>query len=136
MTDTLWHYTCVHGRAALGKGGTLVPAALQRPDIADVVNPAARALMEMVWATDLCPPDPYALGLTAATIQCDRTAFRYAVPAAAFLHWGRVRHNVHPALVNALELAYMAEPAHWWVAWGPVEGAVLSPWGDGPERGA
>lgn len=122
---TLWHYTCVHGRIALGVGGTLLPVALQRPDVAERVNPAAQELLAMVWATDLSYPDPFALGLTRATIVCDRTRFRYRVPASAFTRYGRVRHRMRPDLRNALESAYMAEPVHWWVAFTPVEGATL-----------
>lgn len=127
MTARLFHYTCTHGRNALGPGGTLIPVVLQRPDAVAMINPAARALLGMVWATDMAAPDVWALGLTRDTIQCDRTRYRYSVPAASFYRWGRVRHNMEPALVDALELAPGAEPVHWWVAFEPVEGAVYDP---------
>jgi hypothetical protein len=135
VTAPLFHYTCTHGRVALGVGGTLQPPFMQGAN-PDRVPDDAAPLLAMVWATDLSTPRADALGLTRTTITCDRTLFRYTVPAAAFNRWGRVRSQLPTPLVDALELARGAEPAHWWVAFGAVEGAVYAPARDGPTRRA
>jgi hypothetical protein len=125
----LWHYTCSHGRADIGESGLLLPiatqAAMGREIDRGMIPPYAAPLLCMVWATDMDNPEPEPLGLTRDTTPCDRTAYRYAAPADAFTHWGRVRGRLHPRLVDGLELARGAEPARWWVAFGPVP-AVLS----------
>lgn len=127
----LWHYTCAHGRAHLGDRGTLQPPFMQGADATRVPD-VASALLAMVWATDMATPDPDALGLTQHRLTCDRTAYRYAVPVYAFQRWGRIRGQLPATLVDALELATGAQPARWWVTFGPVPGAVYSPARDGP----
>lgn len=125
MTATLWHYTCDHGALALGEAGTLIPPLWQVESVPEGFPPLAYALLSLVWATDLDPPDRYALGLTRDTMaqRCDRMAYRYTVPARSFVRWGRIRSALPPGLSDALEQAPGAMPAHWFVAQGPVEGA-------------
>lgn len=121
---TLWHYTCAHGDLAIGPRGILLPALWQIHEVPMGLPTDAYALLGLVWATDMDAPDRQALGLTSATLSCDRMAHRYAVPAEAFTPWGRIRHRMSTALVDALELANGAQPAHWWAAEGPVSGAL------------
>lgn len=121
----MWHYTCAHGRAALGEGGTLLPPLWQVESVPGGFPVAAYALLGLIWATPTDAPDRLALGLTSATIDCDRMRFRYSVPAEAFTPWGRMRHRMPTEVVDALELSPGAEPASWWVADRPVEGARL-----------
>lgn len=127
MSDTLFHYSCAHGRERIGEHGVLLPPLWQIGEIPTSLPPDAVALMGLVWATEAEVPEPYALGLTSSTLSCDRTAYRYRVPAWQFARWGRVRSRFPAALVDALETARGAEPAQWLVAEGPVEGAVLDP---------
>jgi len=123
MTSTLWHYTCAHSLDALDHSGTLLPPLWQIDSVPGGLPIAAYALLGLVWATDMDPPDRAALGLTSATLSCDRMRHRYAVPGEQFTHWGRMRHRLPTELVDALELATGAQPAHWWVSDTPVEGA-------------
>jgi hypothetical protein len=118
----LWHYTCEHGALALGNSGTLRCAG-QLVDEVPALPLGGAELLTMVWATDMDPPDAQALGLTSNTLSCDRTAYRYRVPAHAFTHWGRVRGTLPGQLVDALELAHGAQPRRWWVSFTPVAGA-------------
>lgn len=120
--SALWHYTCHHGALALGDTGTLLCAA-QQVDEAPPLPLGADMLLQMVWATDMSPPERAALGLTSNTIDCDRMAYRYRVPSYAFRRWGTVRSSLPTQLVDALELAPGAQPAVWWVSFSPVAGA-------------
>jgi hypothetical protein len=123
MSGTLWHYTCAHARRDIGDRGTLLPVVALRPLYAAraaEAMPATAALFTMVWATDLEPPEAGPLGLTRWSIPCDRTEYRYEVPADAFTRWGHVRGRYAPELLDLLELAVGAEPARWWVSFEPV----------------
>lgn len=116
MAGPFWHFTCEHGRAALGDAGELVPAVLLVPD------PARLALWwpaRLVWLSDLPYPDRQALGLTSHLITCDRTAHRYRVTDAATVQpWARARRPFrHEAA--ALEVPG-TRPAHWYVSGEPV----------------
>lgn len=123
MSDTLWHYTCAHGDLAIGPRGILLPPLWQIAEVPLGLPIAAYALLGLVWATDMDPPERAALGLTSATLSCDRMTYRYAVPGGAFTRWGAMRHRLPTELVDALELASGAQPARWWVTDRPVEGA-------------
>lgn len=125
MSRELWHYTCQHGRDQLGDRGTLLPRALQAGSAHREHSPIV--LECLVWATDLAEPRAWALGLTSLMLDCNRTAHRYSVDPRAFQRWGRLRSAVDPVLVDHLELAPWAEPAHWWVALGPVPDALYAP---------
>lgn len=125
MSDLLWHYTCAHTRERLGERGTLFPPLWQISNVPGGLPVAAYALLGVVWATDADDPPHAALGLTSATLSCDRMAHRYSVPREAFTRWGRFRSRFPAELVEPLETALGAEPALWWIAEGPVEGARL-----------
>jgi hypothetical protein len=102
---TLWHYTCDHGLAGIGK-----PYGWARP-FSDGV----------VWLTDLDAPVPDALGLTSHLLTCDRTAHRYrVVDAWAASPWMEMRPYWDPVRRDALEAAPGAMPRHWWVSPVPV----------------
>lgn len=131
MSEHLWHYTCTHGRLALDEGGALLPPLWQVSEVPGGLPVSVYGLLGLVWATAVDEPDRLALGLTSATISCDRLAYRYRVPGDAFRPWGRLRSRLDPDLVEALETAPGAQPAQWWVAEGPVDGARL----DGAYRG-
>lgn len=130
----LWHYTCEHSAAKLGPLALLLPPIWQLDSVPEGLPRSAFALLGLVWATDLDDPEPYSprLGLTAATITCDRTEIRYAVAEAAMTRWGRVRSRLPADLVEALETAPGAEPARWWVAEGPVEAVLDGTYRRGP----
>lgn len=114
----LYHYTCTHGRKALGDLGDVVPAAYLEPAL------AGGFLSRLAWFTDLATPDRGALGLTMNLTTCDRTRYRYRVTikpsiAAGLRPWTDVRRLYPRDLVRDLETA-PADPAHWWVADRPV----------------
>jgi len=107
LPEKLYHYTCSHGRAAIGDVGTLIPG----PD-------------GYVWATDLAWPVTKALGLTNHILPCDRTEHRYEITAAeglaGFLPWMAVRNTLPEEMVFALELAEGAMPRHWFLSASPA----------------
>lgn len=123
MSATLWHYTCAHAQPGIDRRGILLPPLWQVESVPGGLPRDAYALLGLVWATDMDPPQREALGLTSATLSCDRMTRRYQVPADAFTRWGWMRHRLASNLVDALELAPGAQPARWWVADHPVEGA-------------
>lgn len=127
-TPVLWHYTCDHGRWALGVAGVLRPIRQHSPESASLL-PAPMA--DVVWLTDLDVPHAAALGLTSRVLACDRTRHRYAA--------GRLDHpqvaryvDVRRALFTAgqrrdLEQAPGAMPSHWWVSTVPVAVTLAEP---------
>lgn len=109
-----WHYTCDHGHAALGAGGTLLTAAAQLGDPASLgplIGP------HWVWATDLAYPQREPLGLTSVVTPCDRTAHRYRViNIGALTAWTEIARQFYTrAQRDQLELAPGAMPRHWFV---------------------
>lgn len=123
VSRTLWHYTCAHGDLGIGARGILLPPLWQISEVPLGLPLGAYTLLGLIWATDMDPPNREALGLTSATLSCDRTTHRYAVPARLFIRWGAARDRAPAELVNALERARGAQPARWWVTDTPVEGA-------------
>lgn len=119
----LFHFTCDHGRRALGDGpAVLLPLRQWAPQVAARFDPDVACLAEIVWMTPAAAPDRAALGLTARYAVCDRTQFRYRVtdPAAArpYLEcWAElVPRPVHLSLCRSAG----ARPGLWWVATDPV----------------
>lgn len=112
MTE-LWHYTCRHAAAKIGRRGELVPAA----QLVAHTYPTGR----VVWLTDLSVPIRDALGLTSELLECDRIERRYRVldPSGA-LRWVDVRREWMDMWRSHLEQSPGARPAHWWVHPGPV----------------
>lgn len=111
---TLYHYTCAHQVEAIRADGFI------RPCI-DIVPFDRRKLVPMSgffgWFTDLTEPDASALGLTAASLSCDRTAFRFTVTDASDVRWWMVaRLELVPELRALLEGAPGAAPAHWFLS--------------------
>lgn len=121
MSSTvLYHFTCDHGREALGDRGVIRPGA----DLTDGAVPWTSAL---VWLTDLPRPQREGLGLTSHLIRCDRTQYRYRVlDGEQVTRWTTFARDLPRAYRESVECAPGAMPAHWWVA---VEGvrAVYEP---------
>jgi hypothetical protein len=135
---TLYHYTCEHGRAALGQAGLLLPTRVHSPHA--VTNlaalradadpdgiarvPGAERLLDLIWLTDLHPPERRAVGLTADSYAagCDRLAYCYRVtdPSMArpyrevWRDW--VTRQVHLNLTRDPA----GQPGRWWVSVEPV----------------
>jgi hypothetical protein len=108
VTDppTLWHFTCTHGRRALGKRGLLV-APLPHPLLG-----AAR----LIWLTTEAAPDRERTGLTMNTTTCDRMAYRYRV----LQPWRCTPWLASPWRAAALprivaDLESFGDPEHWYV---------------------
>jgi len=125
---TLYHFTCDHGRAALGDIGTLLPLADWNPEAATRIPPARAWMTGVIWLTSERRPDRVALGLTSDTITCDRMAYRYRTvgthAAVPYLSWWRnIPRKDHLDLTGWHE----ARPGQWWVSTEPVN-VVL----DGP----
>lgn len=120
---TFYHYTCDHGRAALGECGTLQPFGGRRRFIAPW--PA-----RYVWVTDLDTPVRDALGLTSSFLMCDRTRFRYRVLEPSTVQpWADLAGQAG-VWRAALEEAPGARPKHWYFSVEPVP-VVYDPVGGG-----
>ena len=119
---TLYHYTCDHGRRALGDECVLLPAAARIEDTGPWTG-------ELVWLTDLAHPHREGLGLTSHILDCDRTAHRYRVlPGALVDRWTTFARGLPRGYRESVEGAPGAMPAHWWVAVAGVP-AVYDPIG-------
>lgn len=109
MTVELYHYTCDHGRQAIGLSGMLLPHGL----------PGG---VQLVWLTDMSTPDRRSLGLTSAMLRCDRTQHRYRITDdTGVMRWLAVRRRFHS--LGLLELTPGVRPAHWWVSLTPIPAA-------------
>jgi len=111
VTTELYHYTCRHRAALIGRVGMLFPT--RHP----MLGPPA-----LVWLTDMDVPDAQALGLTSVTLKCDRTEVRYAIERPGdcirWIDWSEGRHVLRSV---RSELSFGHKPAHWWVSEHPVK---------------
>ena len=116
---TIYHYTCNHGREALGNAGMVLPIADWEPRAAAKLAQSPYPDLALIsWFTDLDVPIAEALGLTRATILCDRTKYRYRViDDIAVTPWIR---SPHRRRLRDLERADGAMPMHWYVSTEPV----------------
>ena len=113
MTARLFHFTCDHGRAAIGARGVLRPYR------------HAQLGVDLLWLTSTSWPDRQATGLTSRYTSCDRMAHRYLVARQAPCEpWlgSDVRAAADPALVAALE--GLGAPEQWWISAAPVPGRL------------
>ena len=113
---TFYHYTCDHGRAALGDDGTLSALTMRRP-----FTTPLPWWMAYVWLTDMATPMREALGLTANFTACDRTRYRYRVVDVSTVQpWTTVARNLSRDARDLLEASPGARPKHWYVSGDPV----------------
>lgn len=116
--STLYHYTCRHGREAIGERGRVVSIADHTPDAVDRLDPSFRWLAFLTWFTDMYPPNARDLGLTHDLIGCDRTAYRYRVlDDRGISRWLDCR-PVWPPTARLLNAS--GTPGRWFVGWSPV----------------
>jgi hypothetical protein len=124
----LFHYTCEHGRAALGDVGVVVPMRKHAPESAERLPADWGWMADLVWFTDQWPPDRIDLGLTMAVTPCDRTQHRYrATDASSLVPW-------HVGWLELPRNAWMLtqgdrRPGRWWLGWDPVPVAYDPPKG-------
>lgn len=114
----LYHYTCTHGRVAIGDRGVVMPIADHAPDAVHRCPEDWRWLTYLCWFTDLYPPDRLSLGLTMDTVACDRTVHRYrATDTRSLVRWLDTRATWPP---TARVLNSAGLPGRWWVSYLPV----------------
>lgn len=117
----LYHYTDDKGHELIGDDGEIVPLGLLLDKKQARYLPMwGREMLALVWLTDLDVPHKEALGLTSYTLDADRTAHRYRVTGGRSVPWLSIRRLFDPRMVNHLESATGALPAHWYVAVAPV----------------
>lgn len=114
----LWHFTCDHGRQALGGKSWLLPANQLLAELPP--SPLGKFITGYVWLTDR--PDGSAAGLEGVRLTCDRTAHRYRVTGdlRAIRRWADVPVplNLRRDLENTPGLTL--DPGSWWVSAEPV----------------
>lgn len=116
----LYHYTCRHGRAALGRAGLVRPPYQHAPYVVEKLPDGAWMLAELAWFTDLDAPIRAALGLTQYETGCDRTEHRYRVTdPTGVQRWVASRWS-RETFGRALEARPGCLPMHWWIATTPV----------------
>lgn len=103
----LYHYCCSHSAEGIRADGTLKP------------NPHPWLPVPLVWLTDLDQPARDALGLTSATLPCDRTEYRVTVDVAAE-RWTSLARRIGKETREAFESTPGVLPMHWWVSHAPV----------------
>lgn len=107
---TFWHFTCAHGREALGDKGLLLCANDLTP--ADMPWPG-----HVVWLTDLPFPNRDGLGLTMRITTCDRTRFRYRVTLDdGIIPWTEFARDLTGSMRAELEGNPGVLVRHWYVA--------------------
>ena len=129
MLPILYHYTCDHSRAEITD--TLEPAIhLMGKASRRAMRDDPRAIVaQLVWLTDIpwiTVLNAHRVGLTRLSLLCDRTQNRYRVTDTANIQrWIEVRERWQIAgrfreVINILEHAPGADPAHWYVSAAPV----------------
>lgn len=111
MSAPIWHYTCDHSADGIRRGGTVDPH--PQPALGGV---------PLSWWTDLERGHRFEVGLTSLILSCDRMAHRFEVKDPSQLTWW-------PKAARALKVARDVRddledgrlPAHWWVAFEPIE---------------
>lgn len=101
---SLYHYTCAHVRARLGRRAMITPQV--QPSLGNV---------RLIWLTDQGTPDRAALGLTSTILTCDRLAFRYRVEAAGAVPWNDWKTRLPFTMIARLESVAGTDPAIWYV---------------------
>lgn len=116
-----YHYTCEHGREAIGDTGKLISPVQLAGEAAFARWPKwQRGLADIIWMTDLDSPDRDGLGLTSNTIRCDRTVHRYRVAGYKPIRYVTFRLELPKRARDQLEEAPGVLPMHWWMAYTPV----------------
>jgi hypothetical protein len=112
---TLYHFTCDHGRDGIVRDGVVKP------------NRHPYLGLAVAWFTDLADPTADEVGLTSATLRCDRLAYRFEIVDLAKAHpWlGSVEQSVTPIQYQA-DLHRFSTPRHWWVSRQPVSVSLAS----------
>ena len=108
----LWHQTCDHGRAGIGRSGWIYPG--------KVMPWLSRGL---VWMSSDPDAPREANGLTSIILACDRTQYVYAVERHQAIRWLDSPDRT-PAAIAALE-GPEQDPALWWVSAIPVRGRLV-----------
>ena len=104
----LFHFTCDHGREAIGRRGRLEPQ-IEHPLLG----------CSVVWLTTEPNPDREATGLTSRITSCDRMAYRYVVSdVAACRPW--IGSPEREAVLKAgghtlMDLECFGDPEYWWI---------------------
>jgi hypothetical protein len=120
MATQLYHFTCDHGRQALGAVGQVTPLAVWNPAAASKLPDAWVWVSGFCWFTDMAWPDPVALGLTSSTLVCDRTRWRYLVTDDANVKpYIQVARNWLPPQAWKLTIGDH-QPGRWWLSRVPV----------------
>lgn len=119
----LFHYTCDHGRDAIGTEGFIAPPRIHSPEVAERYPEELAWLADVVWLTNQPHPDPIALGLTSEILDCDRTRWRYRVTDSMGCEsYMLAARSWLPRSAWQLTVGDH-RPGLWWVArgWVPVE---------------
>jgi hypothetical protein len=134
----LFHFTCAHGRSAIGVRGWLVPqwsviaerlAGGEALGIPDVDLDTVRSLASVIWLTSESWPLARAIGLDkkAHGATCDRMAYRYVVRGVSIEQcepWvGSARRDaLDPLLIAGFEAN--REPECWWITQCPTRATL------------
>ena len=120
---TLWHFTCAHGRGALGESGVLLPGRVHSPEQPWAELGPLSWMADVVWLTD--QPDGIGTMLEVRTMtKCDRLAHRYRVTdETSVQRWVRWAHDVRIDATTRWGLEHAdlsAIPTSWWLSQQPV----------------
>jgi hypothetical protein len=122
--EQLYHFTCAHGRRAIGTG----PNALLVPHLHPMLG------KKVLWLTVEAAPDRSETGLTATFISCDRMQHRYVVTKLENCRpWigSPERDGLPPDVLHAFEIrddGQHARPDQWWISDVPVSARYDRSW--------
>src|SRR5262245_8800790 len=105
--ERLYHFTCAHGRRAIGTSNCLLVPQIKHPTLG----------CKVTWLTSEAEPDRESTGLTSRMQPCDRMEFRYVVDDfSACVAWLDSPQRADASSRAVADAEEFGDPEHWWVA--------------------
>ena len=126
----VWHFTCEHGRQAIGGVGQIFPLrAMLTTNVLDTQEETTKRIASLAWFTTVgditTREEARSIGLhSTETLKCERWTHRYRVGKRSIknlVSWQVERVTWPEHIRQALEHATAGiEPQFWWVSASPV----------------
>jgi hypothetical protein len=116
-TPVLWHFTCEHGREAIGEASMVLPIAMFDPKAARLLPWWFEPMAGISWWTDQADGQGSVVTSKPTEAGCERWQYRYrALDVERAIPYGRWARALEPRVRFVLETTPGAMPGTWWVA--------------------